>query len=128
MIHDFPQFFRLIREILAEEGFHLAEHKTKICHAGSRQIVTGIVVNERATLSREHVRRVRAAFHRLRTQGAHAVCFASKRPGDHDPIKVMEGHLAFLRMIHPARAVALLRTIEAKSISGYLQRRPPAMS
>jgi RNA-directed DNA polymerase len=125
-----PSILPFLREILAEEGFYLAEHKTKIYRAGHRQTVTGIVVNERATLSREQVRRMRAAIHRLRTNGAQAVRFPSKRTGkgDHDPVKVLEGHLAFLKMIHSTRAHALLRNLGTKSISSYVQSRPPALS
>jgi RNA-directed DNA polymerase len=98
-----PSILPFLREILGEEGFQLGEHKTRISRAGNQQLVNGIVVNEFATLPRKHIRRLRAALHRLRTQGGHTVQIASKRPGNHDSVKVLEGHLAFLRMINPAR-------------------------
>jgi RNA-directed DNA polymerase len=103
-----PSILPFLREILAEEGFKLAEHKTHISRAHQRQIVNGIVVNERLSLPREHVRKLRAALHRKQTQGTHAVRMASKRPGYHDPVKVLDGHLSVLNMIHPSRTASLL--------------------
>jgi len=103
-----PSILPFLREILAQEGFRLAEDKTHIYRTGNRQIVNGLVVNECVTLPREHIRKLRAALHRMRTQGAHSVRLASRRPGDHDSLKVLEGHLAFLKMINPARAQSLL--------------------
>jgi retron-type reverse transcriptase len=104
-----PSILPFLREILAEEGFRLAENKTHIYRANRRQIVNGIIVNECATLPREHIRRLRAALHKVRVQGVHAVRVVSKQPGDHDSLKVLEGHLSFLKMINPVRARSLLR-------------------
>jgi hypothetical protein len=30
----------------------------------------------------------------------------SRRPGEHDPVRVLDGHLAFLKMIDPKRFYA----------------------
>jgi RNA-directed DNA polymerase len=98
-----PSILPFLREILAEEGFKLREDKTRISRAGQRQLVNGIVVNEAATLPRRHIRILRAALHRLQAQGRDAVHVASSRPGSRDSIKVLDGHLAFLKMINPNR-------------------------
>jgi RNA-directed DNA polymerase len=85
----------------------MREDKTRISRAGQRQIVNGIVVNEFATLPRQHIRKLRAALHRLQVQGCDAVHVASRRPGNRDSLKVLEGHLAFLKMINPDRFQSL---------------------
>ncbi|MHC4780020.1 MAG: reverse transcriptase family protein [Planctomycetota bacterium] len=53
-----------VRKIATEEGFSVAEEKTRIMRRGSRQKVCGVVVNERAHLPRETRRRIRAMMHR----------------------------------------------------------------
>jgi retron-type reverse transcriptase len=55
---------RTVRRIVQEEGFSVAEEKTRIMRQGSRQKVCGVVVNERAHLPRETRRRIRAMIHR----------------------------------------------------------------
>ena len=57
--------------ILADEGYALhTEKKLRIARRHDRQIVTGLVVNEKVQLPRRTRRRLRAAEHRLRTTGA----------------------------------------------------------
>ena len=112
--HDerLPSILPFLREILAQEGFHLSEKKTHIYHANQRQIVNGLVVNECVNLPREEVRKLRAALHRLQVQGAEAVRLASKQPGSHDALQVLEGRLAFLKMINPKRFYLLVGSDE----------------
>jgi hypothetical protein len=71
--------------------------------------VNGIVVNQRLNLPRRHLRALRAAVHRAEVEGRSAVRLKSRQPGDHDPMRVLEGHLAFLKMINPGRFQTLLR-------------------
>jgi retron-type reverse transcriptase len=102
-----PSLIPFFREILAEEGFQLNEKKTKIMRSSRPQVVTGIVVNRRPNLAREHVRRLRAAVHRLRTQGPGALEIPSRRTTRRDPLGVLNGHLGLLQMINPAKAEKL---------------------
>lgn len=59
-----------VKRILREEGFHLHASKTKIMRPHHRQIVTGLVVNERINLPRHTRRQLRAVRHRLQTGAA----------------------------------------------------------
>jgi RNA-directed DNA polymerase len=107
--HDhLPAILPFVREILADEGFIVAEHKTRVYRVSGRQLVNGLVVNESINIDRRQFRRLRAALHRLHTQGPDAVHFKSKKPTTQCSVKVLEGHLAFLKMINPARAKSLL--------------------
>jgi retron-type reverse transcriptase len=57
-----------IKTIVAEEGYVLhTGKKLRIARRGDRQLVTGIVVNEKPNLPRATRRRLRAVEHRLRT-------------------------------------------------------------
>jgi RNA-directed DNA polymerase len=103
-----PSILPFVRQILAEEGFQLREDKTRISRSGQRQLVNGIVVNHSATLPREHVRLLRAAMHRLAMGDRDTVKVSSRRPGDRDSIQVLQGHLAFLKMIDPGRLKPLV--------------------
>jgi len=103
-----PSLIPAIRRILDDEGFRVQEDKTRITRSGQRQLVNGVVVNERPNLPRRQVRLLRAGAHRLRVEGRQAVRFRSRQPGQHNAVKVLEGHLAFLKMINPASFQSIL--------------------
>jgi retron-type reverse transcriptase len=97
-----PQLIPLLKQVVEEEGYRVNERKLRIMRQSARQLVTGVVTNERPTLPREHRRRLRAALHRLHTEGPTAVQWAGGTGGAHT-LQVLRGHLAFLRMIDPER-------------------------
>ena len=71
---DYPKRVRGViqktRHILKANGYTLHERrKLHIRRRHQRQIVTGLVVNERVNLPRHQRRRLRAAMHRHRTGG-----------------------------------------------------------
>ncbi len=85
--------------IVAEEGFALNRSKTRVMRGGQRQVVTGVTVNTVAGLSRTERRRLRAAIHN-----------ASRSTGSGAALEPrLQGKLAYLRMLNPAQAAALLR-------------------
>ena len=49
-----------VRHIAAEEGFHVNEKKTRIMRRSTAQTVTGVVVNEKPSIARSELRRLRA--------------------------------------------------------------------
>ncbi|XXX79877.1 reverse transcriptase family protein [Sorangium sp. So ce134] len=107
---------RGVREILSAEGFRLHPSKTVVMRKGSRQKVTGLVVNgagepvPAARVPRERVRALRAAI-RNRELG---------RPGKGETLAQLKGLAAFVHMTDPVRGRAFLRRIEA------LERDQPA--
>jgi retron-type reverse transcriptase len=88
---------RLSVQIIQSEGFRVNEAKTRIMRRGTRQTVTGVVVNDVAGLSRRERRRVRAMIHQSHRSIADSSRLASLR-----------GKLAYLNMLNP-RQVAPLR-------------------
>jgi hypothetical protein len=105
-----PAKIKLIMTIAAriagEEGFPLNREKSRVLRAGQRQTVTGVTVNETPGLSRQQRRRLRAALHR------------QKQAGDPDLVQQrrLMGKLAYLRMLNPAQAAALVARSSSNGI------------
>lgn len=94
---------RSVRSIVLDEGF--AEHpkKTRIMRRGSRQEVTGVVVNEKPAVAREEVRVLRAILHNALRHGLEA------QNRQHHPrfIEHLRGRVAYVTMIDPMRGAKL---------------------
>lgn len=84
----------LIRTIINDEGFSLAEHKLRIQRNGRRQEVTGLTTNSGVAVPRYTRRRLRSIMHHLR---AGKLTHWNEKPLSREAIK---GHVAFLRSIH----------------------------
>jgi RNA-directed DNA polymerase len=85
--------------IIEQEGFTVNAAKTRLMGQGTRQSVTGVVVNHTLGLSRQERRKLRATIHRLsRTPETDATgpAYAS-----------LQGKLAYLAMLNPQQADAL---------------------
>lgn len=104
---------RLLRQvhfILNEEGFTPHPDKQRVMRAGSRQEVTGIVVNQQPAVSRTQRRALRAALHRARTQGL----AASTWQGEPASNNVLVGYAQFVQMVNARQGAAMLA--QAKSL------------
>ncbi|HTT37928.1 MAG TPA: reverse transcriptase family protein [Burkholderiales bacterium] len=87
----------LAARVVKEEGFEINAGKTRLARRGSRQSVTGVIVNDVLGLSRQARRRIRAAIHRSgQTEAAASPdAVASAR---------LQGRLAYLSMLNPDQA------------------------
>jgi hypothetical protein len=100
---------RGIKEILLAEGFQPHPSKTAVMRRGSRQKVTGLVVNRAADsvplarVPRERIRELRAAI-KNRELG---------RPGKGETLQQLKGLAAFVYMTDAARGRAFLDRIAA---------------
>jgi len=113
-----PSLIPMIGQVIGEEGFALRSDKTRIVRRGARQMVTGVVVNERLNLPRHHVRRLRAAADRLSRGGVVEMPSSGPSPAETDPRARLEGHLAFLAMLNPRRACACRESARGPGASG----------
>jgi RNA-directed DNA polymerase len=89
------KFLASARKIISAEGFVVNDDKTRIMGQGTRQQVTGVVVNQVLGVSRQQRRRLRAMIHRMKT--AH-----EPRHEAH-----VAGKLAFVSMLNPGQAERL---------------------
>ena len=85
-----------VEAIARDEGFRVNAAKTRVMGRGSRQTVTGVVVNVRPNVPRAEYDRLKAILHRAAHDG----------PGDLDPAYVM-GRIAWVESLNPARGAKL---------------------
>jgi retron-type reverse transcriptase len=98
-----------VRHIAKEEGFALNPKKTRVQRAAGRQEVTGIVVNDKPSLPREELRRLRAILHGARATGL----AAQNRAGVPDFEAWLRGKIAYVAMIDRAKGEKLLAEMQA---------------
>jgi len=103
-------FIAIVSRIVGEEGFEINREKTRVLRRSRRQLVTGVVVNQSAGLSRRHRRRLRAAVHQF-ARAPHSL-------GSKD-VQRLAGKLAYLRMLNPDQAAPLVAEFDrAKGLGG----------
>jgi len=90
-----------VKRILTQLGYQLKEQKTNIFRRGRRQMVTGLVVNDKPNLPRHIRRRLRAAVHQMTKDGN------PQWQGHPMSSNELLGRLAFLNLVQPEEAQAL---------------------
>lgn len=96
------QFVLVIERILSDYGYRLNANKTAVMRGGMRQVVTGLVVNEKVALPRHLRRAIRAAEHR-NSRGQAMVNVVGRGAGDEMSIEQLRGWQAFRNMIDESR-------------------------
>jgi RNA-directed DNA polymerase len=86
-----------IRHITQDEGFAINGKKTRVLGRRSSQRVTGVVVNDKLSLPRAELRRLRAILHRASKEGLDA----QNRENRPDFRAWLQGKIAYVRMIRP---------------------------
>ncbi len=102
---DVHRIIPFVKRLLGELGYSIDDRKTNLFRRGRRQMVTGLVVNEKPNLPRRLRRRLRAAVHR-RAHGLPATWHG--RPMDDEELG---GRLAMLHLVQPAESRRLLAQI-----------------
>jgi RNA-directed DNA polymerase len=98
-----------VRHIAQDEGFTVNEAKTRVLRQSTRQLVTGVVVNDRPGVPRDEVRRLRAILHRAKTQGL----AAQNRERVPHFEAWLGGMIAYIHMVNPKQAEPLRRALAA---------------
>jgi RNA-directed DNA polymerase len=86
----------LLTSVAREEGFRVNTAKGSLTTRAGRQVVTGIVVNERANVPRAEYDTLKALLHNARRDG----------PGDLDPAVVL-GRISWVASLNPRRGAKL---------------------
>jgi RNA-directed DNA polymerase len=94
----------LVKRTVAEEGFQIHPEKTRVSRSGSRQKVTGLVVNGDGSprVSRDVKRQIRAAVHNLKS---------GKPLKEGETLDTLAGYAAYIAMSEPELGHALLNQI-----------------
>ncbi len=86
------------RSIVEAEGFIVHPDKTRIMRRGSRQEVTGLVVNDRVSVPRQDLKAFRALLHQIEESGPEG---KSWRGSKKHLLSVIRGFACFVRMVDP---------------------------
>ena len=106
------KFCTSMRNIIEnEEGFKINTDKTRLCHRGMRQEVTGLTVNTKSNVSRKYIKQLRPLIHNWEVKGyeeAQAI-FAKhyaetntrnlRFKGEHHIENIISGKLMYLKMV-----------------------------
>jgi RNA-directed DNA polymerase len=107
-----PMLLARVRHIVGpgkgSEGFALNPKKGRVQRASGRQTVTGVVVNEKPSLPREEVRKLRAILHNAKKTGLKA----QNRDNLPHFAAWLRGKLAYLQMIDRQLGQKLLKALD----------------
>jgi retron-type reverse transcriptase len=93
----------IVRHVAQEEGFTVNLKKGRVLVKAGRQLVTGVVVNEKPGVPRETVRRLRAILHQAKKTGLEA-----QNREKHPNFKAyLNGMIAYVAMIDAAKGAKL---------------------
>jgi hypothetical protein len=97
-----------VAAIVAQEGFGIHHHKTRLMRASVRQHLAGLTVNKGPNVSRLEFDRLKAVLTNCVRHGA-----ASQNRKEHDDFRAhLEGKVAFVAMVRPKRAAKLRALLE----------------
>jgi RNA-directed DNA polymerase len=96
-------FRHRVETIIREEGFTLNAAKTRIMRRGTRQRVTGIVVNEHCNIGRAEFDTLKAILHNCARDGA----AGQNREEVADFRRHLDGRVAWVEQINPLRGAKL---------------------
>lgn len=97
-----------IRHIAEDEGFAMNPKKTRVQRAAGRQEVTGVVVNDKLSLPREELRKLRAIVDGARKTGL----AAQNREGREDFEAWLRGKIAYVSMVDAAKGEKLRAALD----------------
>jgi len=86
-------FYNEICEEIVRAGFKVNEKKTRLQFKDSRQVVTGLVVNEKVNVNRVYYKETRAMAHRLYKKGSFEI------NGEPATLNQLEGRLSFINQL-----------------------------
>ena len=101
------RFAACVTSIAFDEGFRVNARKTRLMRAGVQQRVTGLVVNERPNVSRHEYEQLKAILHNAARFGPDS----QNRAGHPNYKAHLEGRVAYIAMINPARGEKLLASL-----------------
>ncbi|MEZ0610264.1 reverse transcriptase domain-containing protein [Fibrella sp. WM1] len=104
------QLIWAVEQIVQGEGFVVHPDKISVMRKGQQQRVTGIVVNQKASIDRATLRRFRALLHQIGQTGWEGKSWGSPAP-EADIRQVVLGYAHFVQMVKPELGRTLVANI-----------------
>ncbi len=98
-----------IRHIASDEGFTVNEKKSRVLRQSTAQSVTGLIVNDKPSISRQKLRRIRSILHHAQTEGVES----QNREGHPNFRAWLEGSIAFISMTRPELGADFRRQLQS---------------
>jgi len=113
--YKLPMHKEKIIKIIEENGFNVNDNKTRMFSKGSRQKVTGLVVNDKVSIGRNKKKNLRAIIHNILMNG-----FVAENRYD-DPFfrERIFGHLGYANLVDPKFAAPLIESLKKIDLSEY---------
>lgn len=106
---NLPKLLGNIRRVIKDEGFVVHPDKLRIMRKGSRQEVTGVVVNQKPNVCRKKVRNFKALLFQIEKDG-----IAGKYwQGSSNLLASIKGYAHYLAMVNPELGNPLVERTEA---------------
>lgn len=107
-----PALIRMAQQVARDEGFAAHPAKTRVMRKGGRQLVTGIVVNQRRAVPKKDVRQLRAVLHNAKSTGLEA-----QNRDNHPSFKNhISGKIAYIGMVDPTLGKKLKTAFDELSV------------
>jgi RNA-directed DNA polymerase len=120
-----------LADVIDNNGFSARDSKSRLQRTDARQLVTGVVVNQRLNVDRRYIRRIRAMLHNWETKGLAQVqqdleerYDQKDRHPNSQPrfVSVLRGRIAYLSMIRGDSDELVRRFLE--QFENLLKHRP----
>jgi len=115
-------FIKEIHRIIAEQGFHIKESKTRLQKEGYRKEVTGLLVNDKVNVHKRYIKQIRMWLYYWETYGyergygffvrQYSANMANNTKGKPDMANVIGGKLDYLKMVKGAENKLYLKLRE----------------
>jgi len=104
LLRGMKHFLPRLKKIVAEERFRTNPKKKRIMRAGNRQMVTGLVVNKRASVPRDERDQLKAIIHNAAKAGSLESQNRDKMPNFAEHLR---GRVEWMARFHPQQAAKL---------------------
>ncbi|MEM7374318.1 MAG: reverse transcriptase family protein [Bacteroidota bacterium] len=98
-----------IKAVIRDEGFELHPEKLRIMHKGSRQEVTGLIVNERLGIPRKHLRNFKSLLFQIEQDGLKGKHWR----GSPRLLASLRGYAQFVAQVEPEKGQQYVQRAEA---------------
>jgi retron-type reverse transcriptase len=112
-----PMHKQKIIEIIEGNGFTVNKEKTRLHSRGSKQKVTGLVVNDKLSIGRENKKKLRAIVHNILMKGP----IVENRSNDPFFRERIFGYLGYANLTDPEFAAPLINSLKKIDWSEYYE-------